>query len=87
MNSRAGRYSKSEESFSKARRSVVTKYNLKKGDILTEDNITTKRPLLDESVPAIDYYSILGYPISEDIKADTPIQKSLIPHYYETFGC
>jgi len=87
MNSRAGRYSKSEESFSKARRSVVTKCDLKKGDILTEDNITTKRPLLEESVPAIDYYSIIGYPVAEDIKADTPIQKSLIPHYYETFGC
>ena len=87
MNSRQGRYSRSEESFSKARRSVVTKFDLKKGDILTEDNITTKRPLLEESVPAIDYYSIIGYPVSEDIKADTPIQRSLIPHYYETFGC
>jgi sialic acid synthase SpsE len=87
MNTRGKGYSKSEESFSKARRSVVTKCDLKKGDILTEDNTTTKRPLLEESVPAIDYYSIMGYPISEDIKADTPIQKSLIPHYYETFGC
>lgn len=87
MNTRGKGYSKSEESFSKARRSVVTKLDLKKGDILTEDNITTKRPLLEETVPAIDYYSIIGYPVSEDIKADTPIQKSLIPHYYETFGC
>lgn len=87
MNTRGKGYSKSEESFSKARRSVVTKWDLKKGDILTEDNITTKRPLLEETVPAIDYYSIIGYPVSEDIKADTPIQKSLIPHYYETFGC
>ena len=37
-------YSRSEQSFMKARRSVVAKCNIKKGDILTHDTITTKRP-------------------------------------------
>jgi N,N'-diacetyllegionaminate synthase len=87
MNTRGRGYSKSEESFSKARRSVVTSCDLKKGDILSEENITTKRPLLQGTIPALDYYSVMGYPVVEDIKADTPINKSSVPHYYETFGC
>ena len=83
MGSKSNGYTQSEKSFSKARRSVVAKYDLKKGDILTEDNITTKRPLLENSIPALDYNGVIGYPIADDIKADTPLSKELIPQYYE----
>ena len=76
-------YSKSEKNFTKARRSVVTKIDLKAGEVIAEEHITTKRPMLDDSVPAMDYYDIVGYTITEDIKADTPILKSQIPSYYE----
>jgi len=74
-------YTTSEQSFNKARRSVVSKVDLKKGDILTKDNITTKRPFLDNSIPAIDYNDILGQILKDDIKADTPLTKNLISYY------
>ena len=77
-------YSESETKFTNARRSVVTKIDLKAGEVLAEEHITTKRPLLEDSVSAEDYYQIIGYPISEDIKADTPIKRSLIPKFYES---
>lgn len=76
--------SDSEQSFSKARRSVVSKIDLKKGEILTKDNITTKRPFLDNSIPAIDYNDILGQILKDDIKADTPLTKNLISYYEPT---
>ena len=77
-------YTTSEQSFNKARRSVVSKIDLKKGDILTKDNITTKRPLLDNSIPAMDYNDILGQILKDDIKADTPLTKNLISYYDPT---
>lgn len=77
-------YTKSEETFKKARRSVVSKIDIKAGEVLTKDHITTKRPCLDNSIPAIDYNEIMGCVITEDIKADTPLDKSVIPSYYES---
>jgi len=74
-------YTTSEQPFNKARRSVVSKIDLKKGDILTKGNITTKRPFLDNSIPAIDYNDILGQILKDDIKADTPLTKNLISYY------
>jgi sialic acid synthase SpsE len=76
-------YTESEKNFTKARRSVVTKIDLKAGEVIAEEHITTKRPMLEDSVPAYNYYDIIGHTISEDIKADTPISKSQILSYYE----
>jgi len=53
-------YSNSEKDFIKARRSIVAKTNIKKGEILTKDNITTKRPFLENCIPAIEFENILG---------------------------
>ena len=55
-----GEYSKSELNFTKARRSIVAKSNIKVGDILTVDNITTKRPYLEGNVAASEWFSTLG---------------------------
>jgi sialic acid synthase SpsE len=75
--------SDSEQLFTKAMRSVVTKIDLKKGDILTKDNITTKRPFLENSIPAMDFENIIGYPIDGDVVADTPLlQSNVSKHYY-----
>lgn len=74
--------STSEQAFTKAMRSVVTKVDLKKGDILTKDNITTKRPFLENSIPAMDFENIIGYPIDKDVIADTPLLQSNVPKYY-----
>lgn len=70
--------SSSERKYGKALRSVVAKRNLKKGEILTEQNITTKRPFLDGSIPAADYYSILGENIKLDLEEDSILFKENI---------
>ena len=44
---------KSEKDFSKAMRSVVAKKAIKSGEKLTIENITTKRPLLGNTIPAL----------------------------------
>ena len=77
------KYTNSEKSFKNARRSVVSKIDLKPGDILTQENTTTKRPYLENYTPAFDYYDIIGHCITDHIKADTPISKLNIPSYYE----
>lgn len=82
--SKSDTYTESEQSFKKARRSVVSSVDLKAGDILTIDNITTKRPYLEDSIPALDYYQIVGSKVTLDIKADTPLTKQTIPSYYES---
>ena len=71
-------YSNSEKSFKKARRSVVTVRALKKGEVLTEENITTKRPLLDDSVPAVDYYNILGATVNRDLEEDVIVERAML---------
>lgn len=66
-------YSESEKEFIIGRRSVVSKCKIKTGDIINQDNITTKRPLLTDSVPADKFYEILGKTAIEDIEEDTPL--------------
>jgi len=65
-----GIFSTSEEAFAMAMRSVVVKGEIKGGDILTTENITTKRPSLDDSVPASAYYSVLGATALYDMEDD-----------------
>ena len=65
-----GEYSKSELDFTKARRSIVAKTNIKKGDILTIDNITTKRPFIKGNVAASEWFNILGQNATQDYKPD-----------------
>jgi len=65
-----GNLSKSEEKFATGMRSVVTKGSIRKGDILTQDNLTTKRPLLENSIPALDYYEIIGQTATTDMESD-----------------
>jgi len=48
----------SEDSFIKATRSVVSKREIKKGELITFDNVTTKRPFLENCVPAKEFYNI-----------------------------
>ena len=67
---KSGNLSQSEKSFMQAMRSVVTKGRILKGDVLTADNLTTKRPFLDDSVPALDYYSTLGRRACVDMEDD-----------------
>jgi N,N'-diacetyllegionaminate synthase len=78
MKIKSKQYTESEKGFTMARRSVVAKCNINSGDILTEDNITTKRPLLKDSVPAIEYYDVVGKKVNTDIKEDEIIIRGMI---------
>ena len=63
-------YSESELNFTKARRSIVAKSNIKIGDILTVDNITTKRPYLEDNVAASEWFNILGKKSNQNYNID-----------------
>ena len=62
--------SSSEKKFTQAMRSVVAKTNIKKGDILTIDNITTKRPFLEGNIPAKHFEFVLGKVADRDYNED-----------------
>jgi N,N'-diacetyllegionaminate synthase len=71
-------YTESEKEFSKGRRSVVASQKIKKGDVLTENNITTKRPLLEDSIPALNYYEVLGMIAKKDLQEDEILKSGYI---------
>jgi sialic acid synthase SpsE len=62
--------SNSERPFTEAMRSVVAKKPIKKGEILTIDNITTKRPFLEGNTPASMLEWTLGEKASKNYKLD-----------------
>ena len=70
MNIKSEQYTKSEKGFSMATRSVIVKGDVKQGDIITKDNITTKRPLLEDSIPAVEYYELIGKHFTKDLGDD-----------------
>lgn len=63
-------YTDSEQAFSMARRSVIINGDVFENDIITLNNITTKRPLLENSIPAIEYYNILGKSFNKNLVDD-----------------
>ena len=69
----AGEYSPSEKPFAKARRSIVAKTPISKGEIFTVENVTTKRPCLDGDIPAHQWDILLGKRSSKDYKIDEAI--------------
>ena len=78
MKSHTTQYTPSELEFSKARRSVVSKVDLKAGDVLNVDNITTMRPLLENSIPAMEYENVLGKVITHDTPAYHTLDKDFV---------
>ena len=70
-----GNLSPSEEAFKMAMRSVVTTTSVAAGTLLTPQNLTTKRPLLEDSVPARDYYLTLGMVTTKDLQRDHIIRR------------
>jgi sialic acid synthase SpsE len=65
-----GMLSPSEIPFGKGMRSVVAKKPIKQGEVLTLDNITTKRPYLPGNIPAIDFNKVLGSLAKEEYSYD-----------------
>ena len=70
MGGTKGKYSKSELNFIKARRSIVAKSNIKVGDTLTVDNITTKRPYLEGNLAASEWFNTLGKKSNQNYNID-----------------
>lgn len=60
----------SECKFKTATRSVVCRTNIQAGTILTEENITTKRPLVEQAVPARYYFDVIGAVCNKDLESD-----------------
>ena len=66
---------KSEEiSRLNARRSIVATQDLKKGEVLSEENLTTKRP--GTGISPTDWDNVVGKKIINDIQVDSIIQWS-----------
>jgi len=66
----------SENKFFKGMRSVIAKTQIQKGQILTEDNITTKRPFLPGNIHASRYYDLLGSVSNKEVISDDFILES-----------
>lgn len=58
-----------------ARESVVTQENIVKGDILNEENLTTKRPNTGQ-IPAKEFYKIIGKKAKYNIRKNTQLKYS-----------
>lgn len=73
MGSKEKKITESEkENYYIARKSIVAKRIIKKGDILTEDNITVKRP--GNGISPVKWYEILGKKAIRDFKEDEFIE-------------
>ena len=59
-----------------ARRSIVSKVSLKKGDILTSKVLTTKRPA--HGIPSIDWDKVMGKTLNQDLEEDESLNWSMI---------
>ena len=62
--------SNSEQRFTQAMRSVIAKKSIQKGEMLTINNITTKRPFLKGNTPACDFEWILGKKANRNYEFD-----------------
>jgi sialic acid synthase SpsE len=58
-------FTKSEFILQNAMRSVVASKSIKKGEMFSSENITTKRPCLESCIPAISYFDVIGK-VSQD---------------------
>jgi len=69
--------SETKKDMSKALRSIIASREIKKGEKLTAENTTTKRPFLENSIPAFEYHKIISkaFLSNRDIQEDEIIRK------------
>lgn len=70
MGTKESNFTESENHFKKAMRSVVAKTKIKKGEIFTTENITTKRPLVEQATPASMFYNVIGQTSNKNYDLD-----------------
>ncbi|MFT4523633.1 MAG: sialic acid synthase SpsE [Bacteroidia bacterium] len=73
-NMRTNELTASEKAFVHARRSVVSRLPLKKGDELTIENTTTMRPFFEGCIPASQYHDVLGRRVNKDLPSNSLIK-------------
>jgi len=73
MGLKVSNFTESEMSFKTAMRSVVASRPIKRGEKLSEENTTTKRPYVDGSVSAYNYFDVIGKVSKIDIDTDVQI--------------
>ena len=78
LNRRTSNLTPSEENMKTAMRSIIATRPLVPGEVLTTENITTKRPFLEESIPASDFYEVLGRVVTEEVAEDSILAYSLL---------
>tara|TARA_R100001126_G_scaffold38692_1_gene21463 strand:- start:5156 stop:6175 length:1020 start_codon:yes stop_codon:yes gene_type:complete len=74
-------FSNSEKKNSmQGRRSIVLKQDVLKGERVTDQNITTKRPFYDNNLPASDFFLVAnaGYVFTENLKKDDFLTNNFI---------
>lgn len=64
-------FTESEKAYSTGMRSVVAKTSIKKGEVFTVDNITTKRPFIEGCTPASEFFNLLGKVADKDYSEDS----------------
>ena len=71
LGKKAHKTTPSENTFIKATRSIVAKEAILKGQVISPDNITTKRPFLENCIPAKEFYNLQGkYVAKKDMEFD-----------------
>lgn len=70
LRTRNNSLTKSEKPFVTGKRSIVSSKKIKKGQIFTKDNVTTKRPYLYGNIPAFEYENVLGKKAESDYNID-----------------
>ena len=71
-------FTKSEARFRAGCRSVVTTRALLEGHVIQESDITTKRPFLENSISAAEYYKIIGKTLDKDLEEDIILEYSYL---------
>ena len=56
-----------------ARKSIVARYAIAKGELLTEDNLTTKRP--GDGISPMEWFNVLGTTAVRDFQPDEKIER------------
>ena len=75
MGEKSSMYTGSEKPFSQARRSVVAITDIQQGDMLDASKITTRRPFLENSIPADKFYEVVGKKATKKIRKDFCVLK------------
>jgi len=73
-----GKLSESEKPNVLALRSVVTSKEVRAGEVVSIDNITTMRPCVSESIPAGEYHNIIGKKFIRNIGINEIVFKEYI---------